>query len=212
MIGLLAWPQLSIAAGFVAAVAVVLNPVMPILPDITVPALFPPVSGSRSSVPAQSQPPAAAIAVVPAAGPSLAVPAVPAASAVSRAGPEVPPAYATAPTGVAPAPILSPSDIEMPTAPEELRTAVPMAGPVVHVQSPPLGIMAHAGDRLLPAFGERLGAKLNGPKPLPAAVVDSPETPPPDGGAVRSRGRVGSPRPDTTNPAPRGHRGSTDPD
>ena len=47
MIRLNGWPQLSTAAAFVTAIAVVLNPITPVLPDVTVPALIPPATTDR---------------------------------------------------------------------------------------------------------------------------------------------------------------------
>ena len=202
MIRFLAWPQLSTAAAFVTAVAVVLNPVSPGLPDITVPALFPP--GVQTPLPAaQPKRPAVGPTAPVVVAPTLRSPAVAAAMTdpATRWQPALP-AYIADPTmPAAPAVVLSPG-IEISTPPEELPATPPTAPPPFHVE----GLPAHAGDRRLPISRQGLGP-LADPRPLPAAAVDSPETPTPDSGVVTSRGRGGLARPDTKEPSRRGHRG-----
>ena len=210
MVHLFAWPQLGTAAALVTAVAVVLNPVMPVLPDITVPALFPPASGQRSLAPAAAQPPAAAVSAVPMM-PPLATPAVPVVSAASRPGPGIPPSSGAGPTVVAASSVRPEPSIEIPLAPAELSAAGATAGLVPRVAGAAMGMAPHSGDRPLPETPRPFGATLNGPRPLPAAAVDAPGTPTPADGTARSPGRVASVRPDATDPAPRGHRSPTDP-
>ena len=66
---------------------------------------------------------------------------------------------------------------------------------------------ADLADGQYESADRRLRGPLADPRPLPAAAVDSPETPTPDSGVVTSRGRGGLARPDTKEPSRRGHRG-----
>lgn len=207
MIRLSAWPQLGTAAGFVTAVAVVLNPVTPVLPDVTVPALFPPARGSQTPVPARPGPPAVGTAAIPAI-PIVAARTLPTpAAAISGPGPAVRAVSAALPTAAASPPVSPGPDIELPVAPDELRAPVPKAVPLVRIQSPPAAL--YTGDRPRPV-ARQLILQPSGPKPLPAAAVRPPETATPGTGAVRFRGRVGSPAADNADPG--GHRGPAGPE
>ncbi len=202
MIRLLGWQQLSTAAALVTAAAVVLNPVTPVLPDVTVPALFPPAVQSPLRA---AQPEMAAVApptAVAAAAPALTLPSPAVIAAMPEPAALVSPAYPAAPPVPAAPPTALLPDFEIPTAPEELPVPLPMARPAIQVG----GIPAHAGDRPLPVARQRL-VPLAGAKPLPAAAVDAPGTPDPDSGAPSARGRGGVARPDTNDPSSRGHRG-----
>ena len=205
MIRLFAWPQLSTAAALITAVTVILNPVMPVLPDVTVPAVFPPAGGSRPPVAARSEPPIDAVPPLPAlplASPSITAPSV--VFSPARPIPAVVPTVIAAPP-IPAKPDVAVPDVAVPTVPPQSLTPVPTAVPVFHVENP-LGL-AHTGDRPLPVVRQRLAPTV-GPKPLPAAAVEPPGAPPPDGGAARSQGRVGLPGPDV---AARGHRGPVNP-
>jgi hypothetical protein len=207
MIRLLAWPQLTTAAACVTAVVVVLNPVTPVLPDITVPAFSIPVGGSNSPVPALTRPaqsgsPAAVIAAP--AAPGLASGALPApAAAVSASRAEI--VRAATPALVA-SPVSPRPGIDLDLSPAQPLAPAATTLPVVHLESP--AVMLHTGDRPLPVSRQHVVLPV-GPKPLPAAAVGPPDTPPPDPGALRSRVRVGSSTPDADS---RGHRGPAAPD
>jgi hypothetical protein len=193
------------AAAFVTSVAVVLNPVTPALPDITVPALFPPAAQTR--LPAATPPaqPALAMSVPVPVAPVLAVPAVVVAPAVSLADPGV----TAGPTAPAPSPARFDPPIEIDTALLESPAAFPAIPPVAHVDGTPIG-MAHTGGRPRLA-ASRQPLRAGGPRPLPAAAEDASDPADPAGDAVTPRGRAGVARPSPGEAAPRGHRGAPQP-
>lgn len=201
------WPQLTAAAAFVTAVAVVLNPITPALPDITVPALFPPDTGHRLAPKAVPPQPAASMPV--AAAPS------PPAIAATRPAPPVAwqpaaPVAAPPPSASVVVPIPREPVLEMPSMPTQL----PVISPGIPISQVADG-MAHAGDRPGTTVSRRpFAAPVVGQRPLAAAAVDSAGPPAnagtDGGGAARPQhGRGGSPRSDPGEPA-RGHRGPVD--
>jgi hypothetical protein len=206
MIGLNGWPQLGTAAAFVTAIAVVLNPITPVLPDVTVPALFPPATAHR--LPAEHH--AAAMPAAPV-GPAAVGPAV---FPVPNT-PSLPPAIGFQPAAPVGAPAsraqVAPSEpaqlIDIDMAPTQSAPTLP----VVHTQQPPIG-MAHAGDRpRVQARRQPFATPAGGPRPRPAAAVGSPDAAGPGaGGVTRQHGRGGAERPDAGGPASRGHRGPAD--
>lgn len=211
MIRLSAWPQLSTAAAFVTAVAVVLNPVTPVLPDITVPALFPPANGRPSPMAARPASPPAAIPAPPTV-PSPAAPAVATVAAAALPDPAMrwqPAVPADLPAPIAARDLTEPA-VEIAALPKELPTALlPSALPVIRIDDPPTA-MTHAGDRPRSAGSQQPVAPVGANRPLPAAAVDSPGAPPtggsPDGG-VHAGARSGPAGPGPTDALTRGHRG-----
>lgn len=209
------WPQLGVATAFVTAVAVVLNPITPVLPDITVPALFPPAAQSR--VPAKAAPHRPAVEKpAPAAAPLVVAPilAAPSVAAVAPASQPYP-GRAFVPTeapATAPAPAVETPAIEIPAVPIVLPEPVPPVVPAIRVVAPTIG-MQHTGDRpRTAATRQPFGTPVAGPRPLPAAAVDpqqQSDAPSVDEGAVRQRARGQSALPDPGETTPR-HRGATD--
>jgi hypothetical protein len=206
MIGLNIWPQLSTAAAFVTAIAVVLNPITPVLPDVTVPALFPPATAHRLPAEHHAAATTPAPAVPATAGPEvLPVPNTPSPPPSLPIQPTAPVSVPAALAQVAPSEPAQLIDIDM--APTESAPTLP----VVQTQQPPIG-MAHAGDRpRVQARRQPFATPAGGPRPLPAAAGDSPDAAGPGaGGVTRQHGRGGAERPDAGGPASRGHRGPAD--
>lgn len=210
MIRFVAWPQLGTAAAFVTAVAVVLNPITPVLPDVTVPAM-PSGTGIRSRAAEPHRPSAAPV-------PELRLPA-PAAVPVSVASPAAPgvfwqpalPTYAPAPALPTTPAVPQTPVVQTVSVPKELTIDVPAEPPAFQADNVPIG-MAHTGDRPRVAAPGPFASPFVGNTPRPAAAVGAPDSAGPaavDGDAVNPRGRGGAGRPDAVEQAPRGHRGTS---
>lgn len=219
MIRLPAGPHLVTAAVFVTAVAVVLNPVIPTLPDITVPALAIPAE-SAPSVPAPQANLAAPIAV-PAARPALVAPVAAASFGAIAAAPQQGVVAQSAPLVSAVPPAVSPiASAPMPDAvieigePSAALPTIPAVRAAAQQEGPWL-MPAYAGDRQRVVPTRQRWVQIASPAPLPAAAADAPDVAAPgdssEPGTAKLRGPREQPRSDAAEPGPQKKRGQAGP-